>query len=119
MKNITGFSVVQRCSAGCLQGRKALSTQERSRRVAIYPGSFDPLTNGHLDIARRAARIFDTLVVSVYAFPAKNVLFTVEERLDLLREVISAEKLHNVHVDTFTGLTVEYVREQGGLAIIK
>ncbi len=85
----------------------------------MYPGSFDPLTNGHLDIARRAARLFDTVVVAVYAFPAKNLLFSVDERLQLWQEVIAAEELTNVRVDKFTELTVEYVRSVGGHAIIK
>jgi pantetheine-phosphate adenylyltransferase len=96
-----------------------LSKQERHGRIAVYPGSFDPLTNGHLDIVRRAARLFDTLIVSVYAFPAKNLLFTVEERLQLWREVIAYEDLSNVQADTFTGLAVEHVRSMGGHAIIK
>jgi pantetheine-phosphate adenylyltransferase len=85
----------------------------------VYPGSFDPLTNGHLDIARRAAHLFDTVVVAVYAFPAKNLLFSVDERLQLWQEVIAAEELTNVRVDKFTELTVEYVRSVGGHAIIK
>lgn len=96
-----------------------MSIREPAGRIAVYPGSFDPLTNGHLDITRRAARLFDTLIVSVYAFPAKNLLFTVEERLELWREVIAAEKLSNVRVDTYTGLTVDHVREKGGHVIIK
>jgi len=96
-----------------------LSTQGRSARIAVYPGSFDPLTNGHLDIARRAARLFDTLVVSIYAFPAKNLLFTVEERLELWRAVIANEDLPNVRVATFTGLTTDHVRALGGHVIIK
>ncbi|HVU70023.1 MAG TPA: pantetheine-phosphate adenylyltransferase [Ktedonobacteraceae bacterium] len=96
-----------------------MSTQERSQRIAVYPGSFDPLTNGHLDIARRAARLFDTLIVSVYAFPAKNVLFTVEERQELWREVIATEGLTNVRIDTYIGLTTDHVRSLGGQVIIK
>ncbi len=96
-----------------------MSTQERSQRIAVYPGSFDPLTNGHLDIARRAARLFDTLIVSVYAFPAKNLLFTVEERQELWREVIASEGLSNVRVDTYIGLTTDHVRALGGQVIIK
>lgn len=96
-----------------------MSKQEPSGRIAVYPGSFDPLTNGHLDIARRTARLFDTLIVSVYAFPAKNLLFTAEERLELWREVIAYEGLSNVRVDTFTGLAVEHVRSVGGQAIVK
>jgi pantetheine-phosphate adenylyltransferase len=96
-----------------------VSKQERPERIAVYPGSFDPLTNGHLDIARRAANLFDTLIVAVYAFPDKHLLFSVEERLELWREVIASEELANVRVDTFTDLTVDYVRAVGGQAIIK
>jgi len=88
-------------------------------RIAVYPGSFDPLTNGHLDIVRRAARLFDTLIVAVYAFPDKNLLFTVEEREQLWQEVLASEDLHNVQVGHFTQLLVEYVREVGGQVIIK
>lgn len=96
-----------------------MSNQERAERIAVYPGSFDPLTNGHLNIARRAARLFDTLVVSVYAYPTKNLLFTVEERLELWRRVIDDEKLPNVRVDTFTSLTVDHVRSLGGHVIVR
>ncbi len=92
---------------------------DEKKRVAVYPGSFDPLTNGHLDIARRAARLFDTLIVAVYAYPTKNLLFSVDERMQLWREVIIAEELTNVRVDMFTHLLVEYVRSVGGQAIIK
>ena len=96
-----------------------MSEQERSQRIAIYPGTFDPLTNGHLDIARRAARLFDTLVVSVYAFPAKNLLFSVEERLELWHAVLANEHLPNVRVDTFVTLTVDHARSLGAQAIIR
>jgi pantetheine-phosphate adenylyltransferase len=96
-----------------------VSSVERPQRIAVYPGSFDPLTNGHLDIARRAARLFDTLIVAVYAFPAKNLLFSVDERIQLWREVIASEELTNVHVDQFKELLVEYVRSVGGQIIIK
>jgi pantetheine-phosphate adenylyltransferase len=92
---------------------------QHTPRIAVYPGSFDPLTNGHLDIARRAARLFDSLIVSVYAHPAKNLLFTVEERRQLWQEVIAAEELTNVRVDMFTGLAVDYVRSVGGQALVK
>jgi pantetheine-phosphate adenylyltransferase len=96
-----------------------VSNEEKHERLAVYPGSFDPLTNGHLDIARRAARLFDTLIVAVYAFPDKNLLFTVDERLDLWQEVIKAEGLSNMRVETYTQLSIEYVRSVGGQAIIK
>ena len=97
-----------------------MSNEKRQKRVAVYPGSFDPLTNGHLDIARRAARLFDTLIIAVYAFPAaKNPLFSVVERMQLWQEVIAAEELTNVRVDQFSELLVEYVRSAGGQAIVK
>jgi pantetheine-phosphate adenylyltransferase len=97
-----------------------VSNEKRQKRVAVYPGSFDPLTNGHLDITRRAARLFDTLIIAVYAFPAaKNTLFSVEERMQLWQEVIAEEELTNVRVDKFTELLVEYVIAVGGQVIIK
>lgn len=97
-----------------------MSNEKSQKRVAVYPGSFDPLTNGHLDIARRAAQLFDTLIIAVYAFPtAKNPLFTVDERMQLWQEVIATEELANVRVDKFTELLVEYVRSVGGQAIVK
>jgi pantetheine-phosphate adenylyltransferase len=102
-----------------LKGFSSVSNEKRHKRVAVYPGSFDPLTNGHLDIARRAARLFDTLIVAVYAFPAKNLLFTLEERMRLWQEVIEAEELTNVRVDMFAELLVEFVRSAGGQAIVK
>ena len=93
--------------------------ERKPGQIAVYPGSFDPLTNGHLDIARRAARLFDTLIVAVYAFPDKNLLFTVEERMQLWQEVIASESLPNVQVGHFRQLLVEYVREVRGQVIIK
>ncbi len=89
------------------------------RRIAVYPGSFDPLTNGHLDIARRSAQLFDTLIIAVYAFPAKNLLFTVDERMSLWQEVIAAEGMTNVRVDKFAELLVNYVRSVRGQVIVK
>ncbi len=89
------------------------------RRIAVYPGSFDPLTNGHLDIARRAAYLFDTLIIAVYERPAKNLLFSVEERVALWQEVIEAEQMTNVRVEHFTMLLVDYVRAVQGNAIVK
>ncbi|MBV9230727.1 MAG: pantetheine-phosphate adenylyltransferase [Chloroflexi bacterium] len=96
-----------------------MNSENNRGRLAVYPGSFDPLTNGHLDIARRAARLFDTVIIAVYAFPAKNLLFSIDERLALWQEVLASEELTNVRVEKYTGLTVEYVRQVGGDAIIK
>lgn len=97
-----------------------MSNEKQVERIAVYPGSFDPLTNGHLDIARRGAKLFDTLVIAVYAHPAKNLLFSVEERQALWQEVIETEGLTNVRVEKFAGmLLVDFVRSIGGQAIIK
>ena len=84
---------------------------------AIYPGSFDPVTNGHINIARRAASIMGHLVVAVLDNPDKTPMFSVSERLALLREVFSCDS--NIEVDSFTGLLVDYARQRGIRAIIR
>jgi pantetheine-phosphate adenylyltransferase len=81
------------------------------RVVAVYPGSFDPLTNGHLDLIERGSKIFDELIVAVLRNPEKDPLFTVEERLEMLRE--ETQQYPNISVDSFNGLLVDYaVRKQ-------
>ncbi len=85
--------------------------------VAIYPATFDPITNGHVDIAARAARIFDKLIVAVYARPLKNLLFSTEERLEMTREALA--HLPNVTVESYDGLTVEFAREVGAQVIVR
>ena len=85
--------------------------------IAIYPGTFDPITNGHLDIATRAAKLFQKVVIGVYDTPAKNLLFTTEERVDLVRQTITG--LPNVDVESFTGLTVDFARKVGAQAIVR
>ncbi len=87
--------------------------------VAVYPGSFDPVHKGHLDIARRAARLVDELVVAVYATPSKNLLFTAEERVRLWQEIIEEQQLRNVRVERFAGLTVACARAVGAQAIVR
>jgi pantetheine-phosphate adenylyltransferase len=84
---------------------------------AIYPGSFDPVTNGHLDIIERAAKVFDVLVVAVAVNKEKNPMFSVEERVELLRQ--ACRHLGNVTVDYFSGLTVDYVAKQESKVIIR
>lgn len=85
--------------------------------TAIYPGSFDPVTRGHLDIIERASRVADRLIVSVLINSAKNPLFTVEERVQLLRE--ETAYLPNVTVDSFDGLLVEHARKHGAHLIVR
>ncbi|SKB70461.1 Phosphopantetheine adenylyltransferase [Lachnospiraceae bacterium] len=82
---------------------------------AIYPGSFDPVTRGHLDIIRRAAKMFDELTVAVLNNSEKTPLFSVDERVNMLREV--CEEIPNVKVDSFSGLTVDYAQQQGAVII--
>ena len=84
---------------------------------AVYPGSFDPVTNGHIDIVHRASRIFDGVIVAVYEAPPKNVLFTAQERVALFRGAVNT--LDNVEVTTFNGLTVDVAREAGAGLIIR
>ena len=85
--------------------------------VAIYPGAFDPITNGHLDIATRAAKLFDKLIIGVFDIPAKNILFSTEERVELVRQAIS--DLPNVEVRSFTSLTIDFAKEVGAKAIVR
>jgi len=86
-------------------------------RTVIYPGSFDPLTNGHLDIMKRAVKLFDSVIVAVADNDEKKPLFTVHERVALVHESIS--EMPNVRVDSFTGLLVDYVDRCGGQAVIR
>lgn len=88
-------------------------------RTAIYPGSFDPVTLGHLDIIQRASRLFDRLIVAVPVNPNKHASFSTEERMALLRAVVEQERLTNVRVDRVTGLLADYAREQAALTIVK
>ena len=86
-------------------------------RTAIYPGSFDPLTNGHLDLILRAAKLFDRVIVAVAHNESKKALFTLKERVGLVQRAIS--HLPKVEVDSFDGLLVDYVERQSGQAIIR
>jgi pantetheine-phosphate adenylyltransferase len=86
-------------------------------RTAIYPGSFDPLTNGHLDVIERAAKLFDRVIVAIAINESKNPLFTLVERRDLVCR--SIEQMKGVEADTFTGLLVDYVEQRSGQAIIR
>lgn len=86
-------------------------------RTVIYPGSFDPLTNGHLDLIQRAARLFDQVVVAVAKSESKNPLFPLSERLELVQQAI--KEFSNVTAESFDGLLVDYVAKRGGKAVIR
>lgn len=85
--------------------------------TALYPGTFDPVTMGHLNVAQRAARLFDSLIVAVYDTPSKSLLFNTEERVGLMREAVA--DMSNVTVRPFNGLVVNTAREAGAAAIIR
>ena len=85
--------------------------------LAVYPGSFDPLTNGHVDIITRGARLFDRIVVAILINSEKSPLFTMEERVEIAREVF--KDVPNVEVDTFDGLLVDYVDRRGAQVIVR
>jgi len=85
--------------------------------IALYPGSFDPVTNGHLDTAIRAARLFDTVVMAVFDRPNKNLLFSTAERVELLQE--ATRELPRIRVTTYNTLTVHYARQIGARVIVR
>ena len=85
--------------------------------IAIYPGSFDPITSGHLDIAIRAAKLFEKLIIGVYETPDKHVLFTTAERVDLAKKAVV--EMPNVEVESFAGLTVDFAKEVKAQAMVR
>jgi len=85
--------------------------------IAVYPGSFDPITNGHLEIVTRAARLFDSVVIAVFDRPIKNLLFSTAERIAMIKQ--ATRDLPRVKVDTYSALTVDYVREIGAAVIVR
>lgn len=86
-------------------------------KVAIYPGSFDPVTNGHLDIIQRGMKLFDKIIVAILTNPGKKFLFTLEERIEMLEK--SMKKFSNVEIGTFDGLTVDYAAQRKACAILR
>ena len=88
-----------------------------SGRIAVYPGTFDPLTNGHVDIIQRGAALFDRIVVAILINPTKSPLFTIEERLEMARAVFKSRP--GVEVDTFDGLLVDYARRRQASVIVR
>lgn len=87
-------------------------------RRAIYPGSFDPVTNGHLDIIERACKLFDEVIVAILVNPGKSPMFSLDERVRMLGEVLNA-RFKQVSVDTFDGLLVDYTVRKGAQAIVR
>ena len=86
-------------------------------KLGIYPGTFDPITNGHFDLVQRGLRIFDELIIAVAPSPKKQPLFTLEERITMIRETVKG--CRNVRIEAFNGLLVDYVKRRGGVAIIR
>src|SRR5580658_2619554 len=84
---------------------------------ALYPGTFDPPTNGHVDLIQRGSKLFEHLTVAILKNPIKNPLFTVDERVEMLREVTSS--LQNVSVSTFDGMMVSFARQEGASAVLR
>ena len=89
--------------------------------VAVYPGSFDPITNGHLDVIRRASGVFERIIVGVLANPRKQPLLSVEERIDIIRQALAADGASGdrIEVDSFDGLTVDFCRARGAQFIVR
>jgi len=89
-------------------------------RVGLFPGTFDPISNGHLDVIRRGRGLFDRLIVAIARNPAKQELFTQEERLDMIKQLMDQEQVNsNIEITVFTGLTVDYARKIGATAILR
>ncbi len=86
-------------------------------KIAIYPGSFDPITNGHIDIAERGLKLFDKIIVAILHNPVKEFLFTVEERVEMLES--SFENYPDIEVETFDGLLVDYAARRKSIAILR
>ena len=87
------------------------------QRIAIYPGSFDPVTNGHIDIAKRGLKLFDRIIIAILLNPGKQSLFTVDERLEMLDESMTG--IDNVEFDTFDGLLVDYAQKRKANAVLR
>jgi pantetheine-phosphate adenylyltransferase len=100
-------------------GRSGASQPQQRRILAVYPGSFDPVHLGHIDIARQTANIAAEVIVAVYATPNKNLIFSTEERVALWKASLAEAGLTHVRVEPFTGLIVEFARSVGAQAIVR
>lgn len=85
--------------------------------IAVYPGTFDPVTEGHLDIIRRASKVFEELVIGIHDKPQKRLLFSIEERVDMVQETV--RDLRNVRVDQFSGLTIDFIHKVKGAVMVR
>jgi pantetheine-phosphate adenylyltransferase len=94
-----------------------MSEPERPRRIAIFPGTFDPITNGHVDVIRRGSALFDELIVAVGENPEKSALLPQDRRAQIIRDVLGDHP--QLRVETFTGLTADYARKVGASAILR
>jgi len=88
-------------------------------KIGLFPGTFDPLTNGHLDVIRRGQQLFDRLIVAVGHNPAKRAIFSIEERLEMIDQILREECADHVEVRSFVGLTVDFAREAQATAILR
>jgi len=86
-------------------------------KTAVYPGTFDPITNGHIDIIKRALNIFDKVIIAISVDSAKNPLFTVEERIKMISEAV--KDIQGIEIDSFSGLLVDYAKKTNAIAIIR
>jgi pantetheine-phosphate adenylyltransferase len=86
---------------------------------AVFPGSFDPITNGHLDVIQRGMKLFDELIIAVGKSPIKNQLFTPEERVEMIKQIVSKKRMKGVSVESFDGLTVEYASKKKADVILR
>jgi pantetheine-phosphate adenylyltransferase len=86
-------------------------------RIAVYPGGFDPVTNGHLDLVKRSAQLFDRVIVAVVQARGRDTMFEFEERVELFREAVA--DMPTVQVEGYTGLTVEFARQKGAVAMVR
>jgi pantetheine-phosphate adenylyltransferase len=96
---------------------KPVRTRRGPMKIAIYPGSFDPVTNGHIDIIQRGRHLFDKIIVSILLNPGKKALFSLDERLDMLTE--SLKDIDGVEVDSFSGLLIDYAERKNAKAILR
>jgi len=117
-RHLTLFTAVEGFPKLAATNRKDMTDYyKKMKRIAIYPGSFDPVTNGHIDILERGLKLFDKIIVAILLNPGKDPLFTVEERIHMLK--ISLKKIHNIEIDTFSGLLVDYAAKKKSHAILR